>query len=169
MYINNDLTNLIFTTVNEFYAIEKNFYAKPFINFNKVNWNKFKHNEIQLKDLKSERVQCILDDLFTSYEQYLIAIAQQNIYFSKFEHFTDFYTKIKLNELKNWFETQSSKLILKSKKLYDIRGNLTKTYFILQVDGTHKTIQLIPQNTQNMPLDDNARLKWIENNLQYMK
>ena len=169
MYINNDLTNLVLTTVDDYYPLEQNFYKKPFINFNKVNWNKFKTNEIQLKDLKAERVQCILDTLFTKYEQYLIAIAQQNMYFSKFENFTDFYTKIKLNELKHWFETQSSKIILKSKKLYDIRGKLTKTYFELQIDGTHKTIQLIPETTQNMPLDDIARLTWIENNLQYMK
>lgn len=169
MYIDKDLTTLTLTAVADYYPLEQNFYKKPFINFNKANWAKLKNNDIQLKDLKSDRVQCMLDNLFTSYEQYLISIAQQNFYLSKIEHFTDFYTKIKQNEVKNWFETQSNNLILKSKKLYDIKGKLIKTYFTLQIDGTHKTMNLIPQNTKNMPVDEQARLKWIENNLNNMK
>lgn len=170
MYMDNHLKTLILETVNNYYTSEQDFYKKRFINFNQVNWSKFKNNAIKLQELKADRVQCMLDDLFTSYEQYLIAITQQNFYFAKCENFTDFYTQVKLNEIKHWFETQSSKIILKSKKLYDITGKLTRTYFTLSIVGTHKAINLIPTHTIHMTaVDDKRRLNWIENNLEYMK
>lgn len=160
---------LIIATVKQYYTSEQDFYKKYTIHLNSLNWSKLKNNDIQLKDLKADKAQYMLDDLFTPYEQYLIAISQQNFSCSKCKNFTEYYTQIKINEVKNWFKTQSSQLILKSKKLYDIKGNITKTYFILNISGTHQSIKLIPQNKIHILTDDLSRLKWIEKHLQYMK
>lgn len=167
MKINKDITSLILETIPKFYRYENDFYKKEGIKFPDNNWQKFKQGETAIEKMGASRVANMLDDLFTPYEQMLIAEAQIQYYFSNRKlliDFSSYYLEFRKKHLLEWIEKKSEKITGEIIRKYTAQGNMTTSFLRIEIEGTFYSMDF-QFNAAKIPAGRQNRLEWIKNNL----
>ena len=167
MKINKDITNLILETIPKYYRYENEFFKKNGIKFPDNNWQKFKNGETAIEKMGASRVANMIDDLFTPYEQMLIAEAQIEYYFSNRKltiDFPSFFIEFKKKHLMEWLKIQPKKVVGGINRKYTAQGNMTTTFLRIEIENTFYQMDF-KFNVDKVPAGRENRLKWIQNNL----
>ena len=167
MKINKDITNLILETISKFYRYENEFYKKEGIKFPDNNWQKFKQGETAIEKMGASRVANMIDDLFTPYEQMLIAEAQIEYYFSNRKltiDFPSFFFEFKKKHLMEWLKIHPEKVVGEIIRKYTASGSMTTSFLRIEIENTFYQMDF-KFNVDKVPAGRKNRLKWIQNNL----
>lgn len=178
MEINKDIRDLIVEYANRYYRYEKDFYKKNTIKMSDNTWQRFKQENEYIEKMYARRVNNMIDDLFTDFEQALIGKAQLEYYFGneyKFSMtFPTFYDKFKKDLFRNWLENHRQDVIGGKERLYDADGNQTTNYLLVALESSKLSgsdnymLELRFKDYskgEECPAGRENRLKWFEKNL----
>lgn len=178
MEINKDIRDLIVEYANRYYRYEKDFYKKNTIKMSDNTWQRFKQENEYIEKMYARRVNNMIDDLFTDFEQALIGKAQLEYYFGneyKFSMtFPTFFDKFKKEVFIGWLENNRDDVIGGKSRLYTATGNQTTTFLNVALETTklfgndNYMLELRFKqyaNVEECPAGRENRLKWFEEHL----
>lgn len=177
MKINKDITDLILVYTTRYFSTEKSFYKINGIKMTDANWQRFKNGTTAIEKMPASRINNMLDELFTPFEQCLISQAQIQYYISNTYKFTMpfsvFYDMYKKQYLMNWLDTNENSVVAQIDRLIDGFGNYTTTVLHIwceneafNYDGLPLQLRFEHNCNSKVPAGKQNRLEWIKKNLE---